>query len=172
MKKIFDGFFSWYNKHLALNTAIAAFLFALQLVHLYWLTTDVVLFRLTGQSYFNPSELFQTIIILVDYTEIPAIITTSLVYINEYRKKKNFKSILYLFFLNIQLVHIFWITDEFVVEQFSGMAKDSALPNWAAWVAILIDYLELPVIIETFRELFKAIKKGDLKKVNQALNED
>jgi hypothetical protein len=172
--KIFDSFWKWYNKHLLLNTAIAAFLFALQLVHLYWLTTHVVFLKAFGVSYFNPTEFYQTIIILVDYTEIPALITTSLVYINEIRKKKgsNFKNYLFLAFLNIQLVHIFWITDEFVIETLSGVADGTVLPDWAAWIAILIDYLELPVIFETLKKLYDGLKDKNLSEINKALKED
>lgn len=166
-----DKFWKWYNQHLLLNTAIAAFLFALQLAHLYWLTTHVVFLRLFGESFFNPNSLIQSIIILVDYTEIPALITTSLVYINEYRKKKNFKSLLYLFFLNIQLVHIFWITDEFVLDTFTGTGNQTVLPAWAAWIAILIDYLELPVIFETMKKLVDGLRNRNLKNINEAFKE-
>jgi hypothetical protein len=169
--KIFDSFWKWYNKHLTLNLGIAAGLFVLQLVHLYWLTTHVVFLRAFGESFFNPPAFWESVIILVDYTEIPALITTSLVYINQYRQKKNFKSLLYLFFLNIQLLHMFWITDEFVLEKFSG-ASTSILPGWLAWIAILIDYLELPVIYETMKEFLNNLKKGNLKEAAKAFKED
>lgn len=155
---IFDKFWKWYESHLVINRAIASGLFVLQLIHLYWLTTHVVFLRLFGVSYFNPPPFWQYIIIVVDYTEIPALIATSLVYINEQRKKKNFKNLLYLFFLNIQLLHIFWITDEFVIEKFSG-GVGTVLPVWLAWVAILIDYLELPVIFETMKKTLEDFSK-------------
>lgn len=171
MRKVFDKFWAWYNKYLLLNTAIAAGLFVLQLVHLYWLTTHVVFFRLFGQSFFNPNDLIQTIIILVDYTEIPALITTSLVYINAHRKKASFKNILYLFFLNIQLLHIFWITDEFVLETFTGVTGETIFPSWLAWIAILIDYLEVPVIFETLKKLFDLLQKGQVNKLREVLTE-
>ena len=155
---IFDKFWKWYNRHLLLNTAIAAGLFVLQLVHLYWLTTHVVFHRVFEISLWNPSPFLEWLLLIVDYTEIPALITTSLVYINELRKKNNLKSILYLIFLNSQFLHIFWITDEFVVEQFSGRSG-TILPFWLAWVAILIDYLELPVIFETLAKAIKEVKR-------------
>lgn len=151
-------FWSWYNHHLTLNLGIAGGLFVLQLIHLYWLTTHVVFFKLFGQSFFDPTPLVETIIVLVDYTEIPALITTSLVYINELRKKYNFKSVLYLIFLNSQFLHIFWITDEFVEARFSGGPEVTILPIWLAFVAIAIDYLELPVIFETLGKFFDRIK--------------
>lgn len=155
---MWQKFWGWYNRHLLLNTSVAAGLFILQLVHLYWLTTHVVFLKAFGLDLFNPPVFWETIIILVDYTEIPALITTSLVYINAHRKKASFKNLLYLFFLNIQFVHIFWITDEFVLESFTGSGGGTILPAWAAWIAIMIDYLELPVIFETLKKLF------DLKK--------
>lgn len=152
---MFKKFWSWYNEHLLANTVIAAGLFVLQLVHLYWLTTHVVAFRLWGLDLFNPAPMVQLIIIFVDYTEIPALITTSFVYVNELRKKgSHIKDWLYLFFLNIQFVHIFWITDEFVLDQFTGAGMGTILPFWLAWIAIFIDYLELPVIFETLRKAF------------------
>ena len=68
------------------------------------------------------------------------------------------KPILYLLFLNSQLLHIFWITDEFVVS--SGAGETSSLPVWLAYVAILIDYLELPVIYDTVKRLAVALARG------------
>ena len=152
-----EKFWNWYEKHLALNTVIAAGLFTLQLVHLYWLTTHVVFHKALSISLWDPSNTLQLLVILIDYTEIPALVTTSLVYINEQRKKPNFKNILYLIFLNIQFLHIFWITDEFVVENFTGAGGGTILPFWLAWVAILIDYLELPVIYDTLRKTFSIL---------------
>ena len=108
----------------------------------------------------------------MDYTEIPALITTSLVYINAHRKKKSIKNLLYLFFLNIQFVHIFWITDEFVLEKLAGHpGGGTILPAWLAWIAIMIDYLELPVIFETFQKLIESMKKRDPKKLSEAFKE-
>lgn len=150
-------FWKWYESHLTFHTAFAAFLFTLQLVHLYWLTTHVVIHRLIGVSLWDPSPELQLILILVDYTEIPALITTSLVYINELRKKYSLKNIWFLIFLNSQWLHIFWITDEFVVESFTGSGGGTILPFWLAWIAIGIDYLELPVIYDTLKKTFKLL---------------
>src|SRR3989344_1566203 len=149
MSKILNNFFNWYNKHYTLNVSIALGLFLLQLIHLYWLGTHVIALKVFGVSFFTPSELYEQIIILVDYTEIPALITTGLIYINELRQKRNFKSALFIVLLLSQFLHIFWITDEFVLESFTGAVKDTVLPGWLAWLAILIDYLELPVIWDT-----------------------
>src|SRR5688572_22446478 len=118
---MFNKFWKWYEKNLETNTAIASFLFALQLVHLYWLTAHVVASKYFGQSFFELSGIWEVLITLVDYTEIPALIAVSLIYINDLRRGKNTKkSLLYLLFLNSQWLHIFWITDEYVLDYLLG----------------------------------------------------
>ena len=72
-------------------------------------------------------------------------------------------------FLNSQWLHIFWITDEFVVNEFTGNAAESSLPAWAAWLAILIDYLELPVIYDTMKKLAVAVRE---RRIEQFLKEN
>lgn len=151
MRRLFSSFFEWYERHYRLHVTLAAGLFTLQLVHLYWLSSQVVAERLTGQGYFGLDGAFQIVIVLVDYTELPALVTVSLLYVNELRKAFSWKSVAFLAFLNSQWLHIFWITDEFVVNSAAGEA--TALPVWLAWVAIGIDYLELPVIADTIRKL-------------------
>jgi hypothetical protein len=158
MSAIFGRFFAWYERNYALNVGLAALLFMLQLVHLYWLTADVVMARLTGESWFTPSGPLRFFILIVDYTEIPALISVSLIYINELRKGWNWRSVVFLIFLNSQWLHIFWITDEFVVQEFTG-AAGVALPAALAWVAIGIDYLELPVIFDTLRKFTVAVRE-------------
>lgn len=162
------GFFEWYERHYLLNITIAALLFLLQLVHLYWLTADVVAERLTGESFFHPTGWFYAAILVVDYTEIPALLSVSLVYVNELRKGFAWKPLLFLLFLNSQWLHIFWITDEFVVSEFGG-AAGTALPVWLAWVAIGIDYLELPVIYDTMKKLVEALRE---RRVGEFLREE
>ncbi len=171
MNKLFNSFWRWYDKHLTLNIAITTFLFLLQIIHLYWLAADILAQKTIGYSLFSPGDFFQWLLIVVDYTEIPALITTNILYIREYRKKKNFKSILFLLFLNIQLLHIFWITDEFVVDQFTGNTTQTLLPNWLAWIAILIDYLEVPVMADTTKKLITALQSGKLENVKEAFEE-
>lgn len=152
-------FRKWYDGLGKLNTVFAAGLFVLQIVHLYWLTTDVVFARLLGEGLlFNASSIVRFLLIIVDYTEIPAIITVSLVYIGSLRRGKNTKDLVYLIFLNLQWLHIFWITDDVVIKLFIGQGGAF---NWnpaVAWIAIGIDYLELPVIFETIRRATKIIR--------------
>jgi hypothetical protein len=153
-----EKFWAWYERTYVLNLTIAFGLFLLQMVHLVWLTGDVVWARLFGEEIFHLHGGPELLIALVDYTEIPAIISVSLVYINELRKAWSASSLLYLIFLNSQWLHLFWITDEFVVDAFSATGT-TVLPLWLAWVAILIDYLEVPVMLDTAKKFFKTLLK-------------
>lgn len=157
MKKNLINFWGWYEKHLFINTLITSFLFILQLIHLYWLTADVVLFHLFGRSFFHLTDVWRILVVLVDYTEIPALITTSILYINEHRKNPSLKAVLFLLFINIQWLHLFWITDEFVIEALSN-DKLIQIPVWLAWIAVAIDYLELPVIFDTLKKSLKLLQ--------------
>lgn len=163
MRRALRAFFGWYERHYTLNIAIAALLFTLQLVHLYWLTADVVAQRLVGESYFSPDGAFYYAILIIDYTELPALVSVSLIYINELRKGWSWKAFLFLLFLNSQWLHIFWITDEFIVSEFSGDTSGSSLPGWLAWLAILIDYFELPVIYDTLKKFIISIRQQRLR---------
>lgn len=156
---MFSSFWNWYQRHYLLNLSVAAGLFAVQLFHLYWLFTDVVLFRLTGQSYFTFPEIWGIISTFLDYSEIPAIISTSLLYIHLLRQKFTAKNFLYLLFINIQWIHILWITDEMVIERFAAHGQLFHWPVLAAWIAIIIDYLELPVIYDTAGRLASEISR-------------
>lgn len=156
------SFWRWYEHHLFLNTAIAATLFLLQVVHLYWLFTDVILYKLTGTQYFPVSSLWERLLAFADYTELPALVSITLLYVHEFRKHKNFKSILFIILLNTQWLHLFWITDEFVVHSFTPGAS-ILFPAWLAWVAISIDYLEIPVIFDTLKKLFASKRLQDVK---------
>jgi len=173
MRGIVGSFFDWYERHYTLNITVAALLFGLQLVHLYWLSADVLAQRLVGESYFSPDGAFSYAILIIDYTEIPALLGVSLVYINELRnelrKGWSWKPFLFLLFLNSQWLHLFWITDEFVVNEFSGAVTASSLPVWLAWAAILIDYLELPVIYDTMKKFIVSVRE---QRVREFLRED
>ena len=169
MRNLWERFFNWYERNYLINISVAAGLFLLQLVHLYWLTMAVVFDRLFGESLFDPEGVFYALILIVDYTEIPALIGVSLIYINELRKGFGWKPLLFLLFLNSQWLHIFWITDEFVINEFAGEATASSLPAWAAWLAILIDYLELPVIYDTMKKLAVAVRE---RRIEQFLKEN
>jgi len=151
-------FWRWYERHDRLTIGITLGLFVLQLVHLFWLTTDVVWFRLTGDRLLSLDGAFEYAVLLVDYTEIPALLTTSLVYVNDLRKRFSWRALLFLVFLNSQWLHILWITDEFVVNTASTDA--GLLDGWLAWLAIGIDYLELPVIVDLVRRFALSLGRG------------
>lgn len=170
MKQYIQSFWNWYERHYVLNVGIALFLFVLQIFHLLWLWGDVVMVKVGFEAIFHVHDgPLHYALLLVDYTEIPAIISISLIYINQLRKGFSAKSFWLLVFLNTQWLHLFWITDEFVVETFTGDVRETLLPVWLAWVAILIDYLELPVIYDTCREFFRAWRE---KRMGQFLKED
>lgn len=158
MQKIFQNFSAWYNRNYKINLYVATGLFVWQLVHLYWMTTDVVMFRLFGHEFWQVGTAGNFIISIVDYTEIPAIILTSVFYINELQKKFAWKSVIFLVLLNSQWLHLFWITDEVVIAQFTRTAP-ILLPIWLSWLAIMVDYLELPVIYDTLKKTFLSLRK-------------
>lgn len=164
-------FWAWYERHYALNISLAFGLFVLQIIHLVWLTGDVVWARLFGFELFGITGIWELVIVFVDYTEIPAIISVSLVYINELRRSTALTAsrrwfntnTLFLILLNSQWLHIFWITDEFVIDVFSDPGL-TALPVWLAWIAILIDYLEIPVMVNTGRRFWRAVWHDTMEK--------
>lgn len=166
-----NAFWRWYEKHLLFNISLTLFLFGLQLVHLYWLGAHVISLKLVDYSFFSPQGFWYYCILIIDYTEIPALISAGLLYLNELRKAFNLKSILFIVLLLSQFLHIFWITDEFILETFT---KDTAVifPVWLAWVAIGIDYLEVPVIIDTGRRLIYALRERKLTAVAKALGKN
>ncbi len=153
-----NKFWRWYEKWYRVITPLTAILFVSQFVHLYWMTTNVAFFRIFGYSFWDVSTFWNTVIALVDYTEIPAIISSSILYIYQYRMDKNMRwhSIFFLFFINSQWLHLFWITDEIIYTQFAGTAL-VAIPVWLSWVAISIDYLELPVMYDTIKKAFSSL---------------
>jgi len=135
------------------TTRIAFFLIALQLGHLIWLTTDVVLVRLVdGQVPLFP-VILNPVQALIDYLEIPGLFAGITVYLTAARGKNSLRNSIFTFLLVIQIVHLFWITDEVVYETLlhSNLID---FPEAAAWAAIMIDYMELPVIFDLFRKTF------------------
>lgn len=157
MQSAFQKFWRWYESQYALTITLTAILFSWQLVHLFWLSTTVVIPRLTGVMLFTPGPFFELLLVLVDYTEIPALISASVLYLHLLQKNFSWRHVGFLVLINSQWLHLFWITDEFVVTKFAAGAA-IALPAWVAWVAIMIDYLELPVIFDTVRRAIKLLR--------------
>ncbi len=153
---------TFWHKYENLNLKIAFVLISLQLVHLYWLTTDVVIKRLTqdqspGLTTNGPLLIF---FVIIDYIEIPGLVAGLTFYgISMYSNRKGrTKNSLFFLMLAVQVFHIFWITDEVVYQTFFDQSNGVQIPFLAAWVAILVDYLELPVIADLF---YRTIVKGE-----------
>jgi hypothetical protein len=147
---------NFWTRYENLNLKITFVLISLQILHLYWLTADVVLQRLLGHSYLGlPRELLP-LFIIVDYVEIPALVSGITFYLFSISKggPDSRKNVIFLVLLGIQVVHIFWITDEIVYQSLLGNDLIK-IPVHFAWVAILIDYLEIPVMIDLFYKTFK-----------------
>jgi hypothetical protein len=149
----------FWTRYENLNLRITLILISLQILHLYWLTADVVLQRISGQSYLGlPKELLP-LFIVVDYIEIPALVSGITFYLfSIFKGEPNpRKDVIFLILLAIQAVHIFWITDEIVYESLLGNDLIT-IPLYLTWIAILIDYLEIPVMIDLFHKTFKIRK--------------
>jgi len=168
---LFKKFWQWYERNYTFNVGFAAGLFLLQIFHLIWLFVEVVWGKFFGVPIFSLHDAPKAVMILVDYTEIPALFSISMIYVNELRKKFGWKSLLFLIFINSQWLHLFWITDEFVIDSFTH-DSELILPMWLAWIAILIDYLEVPVIIDTIKRFFASLKERDLKAALEELREE
>lgn len=156
-QQLWEGFWRFYERSYFYNLLITTGLFLLQLVHLTWLFGEVVWTHATGHPLFVAEGVWKFLIIAVDYTEIPALISVSLLYIRDLRRNFSFGPLFYLFLLNSQWLHLFWITDEKVVEVF-GASAPVVMPLWLAWVAILIDYAEIPVMFDAVSKLARELK--------------
>lgn len=152
-RRVAHRLWGWYERTYVLNVGLAATLFLFQVVHLYWMTAHVVAIRLFDASALPLSPFSQTLVALVDYTEIPALFGASLVYLHALRKGFAWKPLLLLILVNVQWLHLFWITDEFV---FRFIRFNAGL----AWVAILIDYLEVPVMLDMLSRFITELLRG------------
>ena len=157
MNCLYRKIINFYLRYQNLNLKISFLLISLQLLHLYWLTTDVVLYRITGTDYFVQASGFVLLFIIIDYIEIPALVSGITYYFFNLiynKKEKRIKNIIFLILLAIQSIHIFWITDDIVYSTFVG-ADLIEIPEYLVWIAILIDYLELPVIYDLLKRIIK-----------------
>ncbi|MGH9981775.1 MAG: hypothetical protein ACRD6U_09510 [Nitrososphaeraceae archaeon] len=159
---MFKKFINFYLRYQNISLKISFILISLQLLHLYWLTTDVVIYRLTGIDYFVGLSDFILLFIIIDYIEIPALVSGIIYYFfaitfDKNEKEKRIKNTILLILLSIQSIHIFWITDEVVYSTFVG-SDLIYMPEYFAWIAILIDYLELPVIYDLLKRIVRKEK--------------
>jgi len=124
---------------------------AMQIFHLQWLTTDVIIPKLYNISIDTSFSYGTVFYLFADIVEIPAIITRSYLYVISLNKKYSSKNLLLLLILNSQWLHIFWITNTFLVNNIT-----ESVTEWnyfLSWVAIAIDFLEIPVLIDSVGEL-------------------
>ncbi|HEV8387464.1 MAG TPA: hypothetical protein VGQ03_07575 [Nitrososphaera sp.] len=167
MSALTDKLVIFWHKYENLNLKIAFVLISLQLIHLYWLTVDVVIKRLMQDESAGLSQtgLLFLFFIVIDYIEIPGLVAGLTYYgLSLYKDvRKRSKNALFFTLLAVQVFHIFWITDEVVFETFFGPSTAVQLPFLAAWAAILVDYLELPVIADLF---YRTIVKGERRKAS------
>lgn len=133
-------------------TRFTAILLSTQIVHLVWLTTDVVF----GLDIFT--GYLKLAVIAVDFIELPALGSGILLGIVASRKNK--WELIGVALLATQPIHIFWITDDVIFETLIG-GGFVAMPFAFIVAAIAIDYLEIPVIINT---LWKWVKIKEMKK--------
>ncbi|MAG36322.1 MAG: hypothetical protein CL878_08770 [Dehalococcoidia bacterium] len=143
----------WYERHHAVVLAATVALFLLQLFHLYWLFADVILAEFAGTSLFPFPREGLLLYVIIDYTEIPVLVSASIHYFSKLRARPSLSPVVMLLLLNSQWAHILWITDEVVVGSLGGGIL-GAWPLWLAWVAIAIDYAEVPVILDTLRDVW------------------
>jgi len=174
MPVMWRAFWAWYERTYTLNVSIALGLFLLQIWHLIWLGSHVVTERLTGAPLFSLEGLPLLLTIIVDYTEIPAILGVTLVYVDAWRRGEKWNAIIMLTLLHSQWLHMFWITDEFVFNTLIGHGGDghthaTILPAWLAWVAIGIDYLEVPVMFDLLRRCIRALRE---KRIGEFLKKE
>ena len=155
---IVEKFIGLYHRYENLNLKITFILISLQLLHLYWLTTDIVLQKIFGKSLFLFPKDLLAIFVIIDYIEIPALVSGIIFYAHNihYREENIKRSYIFLAMLSVQVIHIFWLTDNVV---YSSSFKSSfvEIPFILSWAAILIDYLEIPIIVDLF---YKIIRKG------------
>jgi len=171
VRALLRRFWSWYQHHYLAVLVLTTAVFLIQLFHLYWLFTDVVLQRIFGHSFYPQGPIAHTLAFVslaADYLEVPTLVSASLLYVNELRRGFSWRALAYLFMLNTQWIHIYWITDEVVVQSFAGPVA----PQWnavLAWIAILIDFMEIPVIIDTLRRVWR--ERGRItRRVRSRLN--
>src|SRR5438093_13508254 len=109
-------FINFYHRYENLNLKITFFLISLQILHLYWLTTDVVLQKIFGHSFFLMPKSLLPIFVVIDYIEIPALISAIIFYSYSIRTKESDAKMNYLFMgmLGVQFFHLFWITHQVV----------------------------------------------------------
>lgn len=122
---------------------------AFQSIHLFWLATNYLLptiFGTTPWTIFNERSV-EVILAIVDYLEIPLLIFNVIYWGGLLFKRKLSKTYMISFVVvMLQFIHIFWLTDEVIME--SGSA-------WGvlAVFSIAIDYLEIQTMYVSIKRI-------------------
>jgi hypothetical protein len=140
----------FYAKYECVGLKVTFVLIALQVIHLFWLS-NYVIFGTSLYTQYIPNFVFASI----DYIEIPALFSGIIFYSMSLYLYKKKTSMIFISVLFIQFIHLYWITDEFIVQSFT-MHNAVIL----TWVAILIDYAEIPVMVDLFIKIIKGQANG------------
>jgi len=136
-------------------TKVTLILFLTQIVHLSWLGIFIlpVVIGLEIIPFDNP--ILTLLFGAVDYIEIPALVTGIVFYLSvAWKKDKDFnRNMLMLILVVSQIFHILWITDEIIVETLYANNDVITFPIYMSLIAIGVDYLEIPVIIDLIKRL-------------------
>lgn len=130
---------NFYRRYENLGLKITFVLVSLQVIHLIWLTLFVFEIHLP-----LPDIVFAAI----DFLEVPALVSGIVFYSLLLHFSRNKKDMLYVGLLLIQFIHIIWITDTFIY-----MSINFNQYIWLAIIAIVIDYLEIPVIYDLYKRI-------------------
>jgi hypothetical protein len=94
---LLQKFIDFYHRYETLGLKITFILISLQLLHLYWLTTDVVLQKIFEQSFFLVPKNLLPLFVVIDYIEIPALVSGIIFYIYSIRSGEEGSKRSYLF---------------------------------------------------------------------------
>ena len=160
------GFYEGYEN---LGLKVTFLLIALQVIHLYWLTTTVVIARLFGENLFLFPQVPTLLFVVIDYLEIPALFTGMVFYALQIHDRggRVRKNLIFISLLAVQVFHIFWITDDVVYTTlFNKVAIE--IPLYLAWAAIFVDYLELPVVGDLFAKIIRRQRQASTSRSRSA----
>lgn len=140
IKPVLQFYTKWEN----LGLRVTFILVSLQVIHLFWLTTFVILDAPELTLYIPP-----VLFVIIDYIEIPALISGTTFYaILIFNRECRGKNIFFLGLLLIQVVHLVWITDAFIYMSFKFNEM-----TYLAWIAVFVDFLEVLVAYDLYKRI-------------------
>jgi hypothetical protein len=122
---------------------------AFQSIHLLWLATNYLfpsIFGVTPWAIFEDRNV-EVILSIVDFIEVPFLMFNVIYFgLRLLRKKTDKMLIVTTAIVLLQFVHIFWLTDEVIME-------NGSLPKVFAVFSILIDYLEIQTMYVSIKRI-------------------